>query len=146
MKTYRGKYIIKNPDKYVGDEQSIVYRSGWELKFMNYIDLNENIINWSSEEIAIPYKNPITSKTHRYFPDFLIKYYDRNGELKVSLIEVKPYAQTQPPKIPKRITRKYKEDKVTYAINCAKWEAAIKFCEKKGWDFKILTEKELFTD
>ena len=29
-------------------------------------------------------------------------------------------------------------------VNEAKWKAAQKFCEKRNWEFVILTEKELF--
>jgi len=32
---------------------------------------------------------------------------------------------------------------VTWQINNAKWTSAQRFCEKYGWKFKIVTEKEL---
>jgi hypothetical protein len=31
----------------------------------------------------------------------------------------------------------------TYVINQAKWEAAKKYADKRGWKFTILTEKDL---
>ena len=40
---------------------------------MVYCDLNENILEWGSEEIVIPYRSPLDSRVHRYFPDFYIK-------------------------------------------------------------------------
>ena len=40
---------------------------------MVYCDKNDDIIYWASEELAIPYINPIDKKRHRYFPDFIIK-------------------------------------------------------------------------
>ena len=40
---------------------------------MVYFDRNENVIEWSSEEIAIPYVSPWDNKIHRYYPDFLVK-------------------------------------------------------------------------
>ena len=71
--TYKGIYRPTNPKKYAGDPKRIVYRSNWERKFMVYCDRNEDIIHWASEELAIPYINPIDRKTHRYYPDFIIK-------------------------------------------------------------------------
>ena len=72
-KYYQGKYRPKNPIKYKGDPTNIVFRSSWELKAMKYFDLNENVLKWQSEELAVPYKSPIDGRWHRYFPDFLIE-------------------------------------------------------------------------
>ena len=69
---YRGKYKPRCPYKYKGDPTRITYRSLWELKFMKYCDSNINILEWGSEEIALPYRSPIDNKVHRYFPDFYI--------------------------------------------------------------------------
>ena len=71
--TYKGIYRPTNPKKYAGDPSKIVYRSNWERKFMVYCDRNEDITYWASEELAIPYVNPIDRKKHRYYPDFMIK-------------------------------------------------------------------------
>ena len=72
--SYKGIYRPSNPRKYKGDSQNIIYRSLWERKFMNYCDLNENILEWASEEFWIPYLDPTTNRVRRYFPDFFIKY------------------------------------------------------------------------
>ena len=40
---------------------------------MVYCDKNENVLEWSSEEIALPYKSPLDNRIHRYFPDFYIR-------------------------------------------------------------------------
>ena len=58
---YRGRYIPTYPKKYKGDPSNIIYRSLWERKFMGWCDLNENVIEWGSEEIIIPYR----SRTNR---------------------------------------------------------------------------------
>ena len=71
--SYKGRYSPTYPKKYKGDHRNVVYRSLWERKFMVFCDLNENIIEWGSEEIAIPYRSPIDKKLHRYFPDFYVK-------------------------------------------------------------------------
>ena len=87
--SYKGKYQPSYPKKYKGDPTNIIYRSLWERKFMVYCDLNENILEWGSEEIALPYRSPLDNRIHRYFPDFYIKVKESNGSLKKYLIEVK---------------------------------------------------------
>ena len=79
--SYKGKFRPKNRKKYNGNPSEIIYRSSWELKFMNYCDNNNKIVKWSSEEIIIPYRCPTDNKIHRYFPDFYIKYKDVKGKL-----------------------------------------------------------------
>jgi len=141
--SYKGKYSPSHPKKYKGDPTNIVYRSLWERKFMVYCDNNENVLEWGSEEIVLPYRSPIDNKIHRYFPDFYIKYKDVNGKIKRSLIEVKPMSQCSPPKKPQRQTKKYLNEAYEYAKNQAKWKAAREFCADRMWEFKVLTEKEL---
>lgn len=133
-----------NPSKYKGDPTNIVYRSGWERNVMQWLDNKEDVKCWSSEEIVIPYISPIDGKMHRYFIDFYVEFVDRNGNSQIMLIEVKPHAQTQEPKTKKRKTKQYINEVVTYGINKAKWNAAESYCDKKGWKFQILTEKEIF--
>ena len=141
--SYKGKFRPKNRKKYNGNPSEIIYRSSWELKFMNYCDNNNKIVKWSSEEIIIPYRCPTDNKIHRYFPDFYIKYKDVKGKLHEKVIEVKPAKQVKEPKIQKRKTKKYLTEVFTYAKNKAKWEAAEDFCKDRKWEFQILTEKEL---
>ena len=142
--SYSGKFRPSNYLKYKGDPSNIVYRSLWELKFMNYCDKNENILEWGSEELWIPYVSPKDNRVHRYFPDFYIKYRNRQGNIQKSLIEIKPLKQTKKPNMrPKRKTKSWMNEVVTYGVNQAKWKAAEEFCEDRLWDFKILTEKEL---
>jgi len=141
--SYKGKFRPKNRKKYNGNPSEIIYRSLWELKFMNYCDNNNKIVKWSSEEIIIPYRCPTDNKIHRYFPDFYIKYKDVKGKLHEKVIEVKPAKQVKEPKIQKRKTKKYLTEVFTYAKNKAKWEAAEDFCKDRKWEFQILTEKEL---
>ena len=142
--SYSGKFRPSNYLKYKGDPSNIVYRSLWELKFMNYCDKNENILEWGSEELWIPYVSPKDNRVHRYFPDFYIKYRNRQGNIQKSLVEIKPLKQTKKPNMsPKRKTKTWMNEVVTYGVNQAKWKAAEEFCEDRLWDFKILTEKEL---
>ena len=139
----QGKYKPSNPEKYRGDVCNIIYRSSWERKFLYYCDMNKNIIEYSSEEVVIPYRSPVDNKYHRYFVDFYIKYKDANGRIKKSLIEIKPFRQTQEPKVQKRKTKGYIYEVVEYAKNQAKWKAAEEWCLDRGYEFKVLTENEL---
>ena len=122
---YKGKFKIKNPQKYKGNPSNIIYRSLMELRFMKWCDNNEKILKWSSEEIVIPYISPIDNKKHRYFPDFLIQ--TTKGWI---LIEVKPQIQTKPPKkiLMEKVTlkkrRRYVRAVRTWLVNEAKWKAA----------------------
>ena len=143
MNTYKGYYKPKNPSKYLGDPTNIVYRSSWERQCMLYFDRNDNVVKWGSEEIVIPYRSPLDRRVHRYFVDFIIKVRTTKGELETHLIEVKPYKQTKPPKIPSRKTKRYLNEVTTYLVNEAKWKAANEYCEDRRWKFQIITENEL---
>ncbi len=140
---YKGKYKVRAPYKYKGNPTKVVYRSSWELKFMNYCDTNTNILEWGSEEMYVWYKSPVDNKPHRYFPDFYIKARESNGQIKKYIIEVKPQRQTKPPAKQKRQTRGYLREAYEYAKNQAKWKAANEWCLDRGFEFKVLTEKEL---
>ena len=141
--SYKGKYYPSYPRKYKGDPTNIIYRSLWERKFMVYCDKNDNILEWASEEIAIPYRSPVDNRVHRYFPDFYMKVKERGGKVKRYVIEVKPAKQTKPPVKPKRQTKGYIREAYEYAKNQAKWKMAREFCAHRQWEFKVVTEKEL---
>jgi len=143
--SYKGKFNPSFPKKYIGNPSNIVYRSLWELKFLKYCDTNENILEYASEELAIPYRSPIDGRIHRYFPDAYIKVKESDGSIKKYLIEIKPYKQTMPPTKPKKQTKGYIYEAYEYAKNQSKWEAAREYCKDKGWTFKVITEKELFS-
>ena len=98
---YRGRYIPTYPKKYKGDPSNIIYRSLWERKFMVYCDRNDRILEWGSEEFFIPYRSPLDGKIHRYFPDFYVKVKTKQNTIKKWVVEVKPKAQTRPPRTPR---------------------------------------------
>ena len=89
----QGPYTVKNTAKYVGNGVPR-YRSGWELAFMRFLDNNDNVMQWASESIQIPYRNPVTGKQSIYVPDFLITYKTRQNTLIAELIEIKPKKQS----------------------------------------------------
>ena len=144
---YRGKFKVKNSQKYKGNPSNIIYRSLMELRFMKWCDSSEKILNWSSEEVVIPYISPIDNNRHKYFPDFLIQ--TAKGWF---LIEVKPQIESRPPKkklvenLNLKKKRRYMKSVRTWLINEAKWKAAKKVCEVEGWTFEIFTEKQLTPD
>ena len=141
--SYSGRYRPTNPRKYKGDPRNIVYRSLWERKFMVYCDSHDHIIEWGSEEFSIPYRDPVSGRRRRYFPDFYMKVKERGGKIKRYVIEVKPAKQTKPPVKPKRQTKGYIREAYEYAKNQAKWKMAREFCADRQWEFKVVTEKEL---
>ena len=141
--TYRGKYKVKNPEKYRGDPNNVVYRSSWETKFFIYCDTNKNVIEWASEEIVIPYVSPLDGKRHRYFVDGYMKVRQADGTIQKYMVEIKPKKYTVPPVQPQRKTQQYLQECLQYAVNQAKWEAATNVCLDNGWKFIILTEDHL---
>lgn len=143
-KYHQGRFHPQNPQKYKGDVNNIIYRSSWELKFMQWCDRNENIMEYGSEEFWIPYVSPVDNRVHRYFPDFIIKVKESNEEIKTYVIEVKPKRQTAPPKQKSRVTKSYLYEIQTYAVNQSKWNAADEWCKDRRLEFKVITEQELF--
>lgn len=152
----QGKYTPKNPQKYKGNVENIVYRSSWELSFNQFLDNNPNILEWSSEENPIPYFHPIKKRPARYFPDYWVKYRDAKGRLREEIIEVKPskeakqavyliehnFEQMPPIRTKNPKTKLYAQ--LTMLVNAAKWKSAIEHCNKYGIKFRIVTEKGLF--
>ena len=140
---YSGRFIPKNPAKYMGDHKNIIYRSSWECRVMDWLDRNPSIISWNSEEIIVPYKSPIDGRFHRYFPDFLVKVQTKDNKTKTLMIEIKPKKQTAPPEPQKRKTKRYITEVMTWGVNESKWKAATEFCLDRGWEFKVMTEEHL---
>lgn len=138
--TYKGRFRPTNYKKYQGDPTNIIYRSGWELRFMKYLDTNPSVLEWSSEEICIPYISPIDNRPHRYFPDFKVKIATSMGGTKTMIVEIKPHAQTIQPKVQKRKTRKYITEVMTWGVNEAKWKSARQWCLDRKYEFIIMDE------
>jgi TnsA endonuclease N terminal len=133
----QGKFNIRNPQKYIGGKQP-TYRSGWEFAFMQFLDNNPAVLQWASESISIPYRNPFTNKQTVYIPDFLMIYNDSQGQKHAEVIEVKPSSETTLENA--RSTR----DRAYVALNTAKWQAATAWCKMNGLKFRVVTENEIF--
>ena len=147
----QGEYKPLNSLKYKG-KYPIIYRSSWELRLCKFFDQNDNVIKWSSESVIVPYYNPITQRQHRYFPDFTVEYYDKEGTLIKEMIEVKPEKdaaiaegrKAPPNRGKKQSTRSYMSQMATHVRNTAKWDAAKVTAAKLGYRFRVITEKDLF--
>jgi hypothetical protein len=136
---YKGRYKVKNPHKYIGDVNNVVYRSSWERAAFKWLDENEDIVQFGSEEIIVPYVCGTDNKVHRYFVDLFFK----TKEGKMYLIEIKPKKELTPPKNPGKRTRKYIKESLTYVKNQSKWKAANEYALDHGMVFQVWTEETL---
>jgi hypothetical protein len=134
----QGKFVLKHPDKYVGN-RSPTYRSSWEWAVMNMCDNNPSIAKWASEAIKIPYRCPLTGKQTIYVPDFFVNYIDKNGKQHAEVWEVKPASQAIREKVGKN-----KMNQAHYIKNMAKWEAARAWCSQQGIMFRVISENDIF--
>lgn len=142
-KQYRqGKYQVINYKKYDGDPTNVIYRSSWERIVLNWLDLSQNVVSFSSEEVVIPYFDETQQKMRRYFMDIKATFKMKDGSLKTYLIEIKPFKETQPPRKTKN-QRVMLEALATYQTNQCKWQAAKAYCAERGWHFMIVTEYEI---
>ena len=139
MKTYSGKYHVKNPQRYKGDSSDVVYRSHWEKSCFIWLDEHKDVEWWNSEEFVVRYFYDVDKVWRRYFIDLTIRW--KNG--KTILVEVKPKKQCQPPKVKKPKSQRSLNEAFTWVMNCNKWEAADKVAKDNGWEFVIWTEDEL---
>lgn len=137
----QGFFYPKNLDKFVSKDNKAVYRSGLELDYFRILDKNPNVLKWGSEEVIVPYF--FDNKWHKYYVDLFVVF--KFGEsVKKYFIELKPYSQTVEPKMSKRkkqMSMLYEAHQ--WAKNQAKWKAATDYAKKNGWEFHILTEKDL---
>jgi hypothetical protein len=133
----QGTYFVRNRKKYVGRGEPR-YRSGWEHAFMRFCDNNDNIIQWASESINIPYRNPLTGKNTIYVPDFFIQYRTKANKVCTEIIEIKPKKQSV------LESKASARDRAAIAVNYAKWDAATKWCRRQGLVFRVITEDDIF--
>jgi hypothetical protein len=110
----------------------IIYRSSYERKFIAWLENNEQVKNWGSECIRIPYLY-IDGKMHSYYPDYFVEMVDGTK----MVVEIKPSSQTKRPVNENTWVGK------EYRKNMCKWKATMEFCQAKGYKFKILTEKTI---
>jgi len=132
-----GKYTIKNPEKYIG-KRAPTYRSSWEFTFCSFCDNNPAVVNWASEAITIPYRNPVSGKNTVYIPDFIVVYEDKYQRKHTELIEIKPSKE-----VTMESAKSYR-DQLMVAINMAKWAAADSWARANNMKFRVVTEFDIF--
>ena len=160
---HQGNFIPKNKNKVVklNSKGGIYYRSSWELKVMTWFDNNDQITKWGAECITVPYQlthyeknGDINLKSHCYYPDF---YYELtvNGSTRKIVAEVKPMKEyllvkslqekklVMPTNPTMKKLKNFEYDLKMAQKNGEKWETMIKYCDKKGWDFIVITEETL---
>lgn len=99
------------------NNKKIHYRSGYELEVYKCLEQMHDVVRYDAEPFGIPYWYKGEHK--KYFPDLMVQFADGH----VEIWEVKPASQT------------------TYDLNDAKWSAADKFCEARGYHFEVKTEQ-----
>jgi len=150
----QSEYKIINKEKYIGDHAPY-YRSSWEARMMNFLDLNSKVIRWGSENVLIPYN--YMGKNHTYHTDFFVELKDNNNNIRKFIVEIKPHGQgpsanskgqVSKPKPPKNRTvkalKRYIFETQQWEKNAAKWAAAQSFCAQHGMEFIVLSKEDLF--
>lgn len=138
----QGKYVLKNPNKYVVNTKFIHYKSSYERRCFKYFDESKSVISWGYETVSVPYQ--FTGKSHTYFIDIYAEIRNAKGGVDRYLIEIKPKKQVSAPKnSPRRNQTNYKKELLIYNMNCAKWRYAESYAKQNGMKFKIMTEDQI---
>jgi len=164
-KYHQGNYIPINKEKVIklNSEGGIYYRSSLEKKkMMVWFDNNDKIIRWCAECNKIPYQlthyeksGDINLKSHTYYPDFYYELEKNDRTTSKVICEVKPHKEYEDVilfekklfNVPQNATTK-KLKNLEYRLkmaqkNSQKWKTMIRYCEKKGLKFIVITEQHL---
>jgi len=163
--TYQGYYKVQHPEKYIGNVNTIIYRSSWELAFLRWCDYSPSIIKFSSEPISIPYYDRISKLEEckkyglnpndpknwvikNYHTDFWVEIDKGNGEIQKMFIEIKPSNKLKKPIPPDKNAslkehRRFNIQAREYLINEAKFASMKAYAEKNNANFFVFTEKTL---
>ena len=163
--TYQGYYKVQHPEKYIGNVNTIIYRSSWELAFLRWCDYSPSIIKFSSEPISIPYYDRISKLEEckkyglnpndpknwvikNYHTDFWVEIDKGNREIQKMFIEIKPSNKLKKPIPPDKNAslkehRRFNIQAREYLINEAKFASMKAYAEKNNANFFVFTEKTL---
>ena len=72
-----------------------------------------------------------------------MKVKEKDGSIKEYLIEVKPSKETKLSSTNGKRAKTILYERALYLQNLSKWVSAKKYCEERGWIFKLVTETEL---
>lgn len=134
----RTKFTPAHPEKYKGD-LPIELKSLWELDFAKYCDNHPDVMQWTYEPTKIPYHDPLTNRQKIYIPDFLVTFITRGRSAVTKLIEIKPQHEAVTEQA------RNKKDALLTLKNDAKWKAAMAWAMRRGIDFVVMTEAEMYS-
>ena len=134
----RTTYSPNHPEKYKGD-LPIELKSLWELDFAKYCDQHPDVMQWTYEPTKIPYHDPISNRQKIYIPDFLVTFITKSRQAVTKLIEIKPQGQAWYEQ------SRTSKDALLTLKNDAKWKAAQNWAMRRGIDFIIMTEADMYT-
>jgi hypothetical protein len=135
----QGRFTPKYPSKYIGNVNDIVYRSSWERVIFHWVDKNPAVLEWCSEELVIPYYNPLDKMQHRYFPDIFARIQSKD-RIRECVIEIKPLIHSIRPVVKKQRKKTLNHQMERYVQNAVKWQAADHYCKQRGWEFILLCD------
>lgn len=152
-------FKCKFPEKYHKSAKAPMWKSLWEAKVFQALDVNPYVIEWGYEPFPIYYHNPIYMNYTVYWPDIYAHIKMDNGAEHRILSEIKPAKYCVMPKKPNAPTGqdpkkweryrkaliRHKSDSRDYMVNMAKWNAAQTWCQKHGFRWVILNEKNTNT-
>lgn len=123
--SFRGVVVSRKPGLEVEFESTL------ERDFAFLLEYNKHVSEYEAQPLKIVYHDK-DGKKRRYTPDFLVKYsedFEVSKGLKPTLYEVK-----------------YRDDlRENFAQYKPKFRAAIDYCKKVGWEFRIVTERSIRT-
>lgn len=135
----QGVFVPKNKEKFDGEQA--IYRSGLELKYFKKLDENPNVIKWGSENVVVPYF--FENKWHKYYIDLYVVF-KVGDKIKKFFIEIKPQEQVEQPQIGRfNKQERYLKECATWQKNLTKWKYAKEYAEKNGFEFHVLTERDV---
>jgi len=125
-----GKYSLRGRVHSSKNTTSLDFESSLERDYLLLLEFDVNVERFVEQPIEIAFEHD--AKIRHYTPDVLVYYRE---DLDV--------AQNFPPTL---IEIKYRKDiKKNWLELKPKFRAALNYAHSKGWNFKILTEKEIRT-
>jgi hypothetical protein len=127
----QGLFTPNNKDKVIklNSQGGLYYRSGLEQKMMIYLDNNSKIKFWGAEHLRIPYqKTEWVSETQEF------KTTEHSSETKEPKLNDNPTSKQ---------LKNFEYALKMYNKNLSKWKYMIEYCDRKGFEFIIITEQHL---
>jgi hypothetical protein len=103
---------------------SVQFESALEENLLYILNFDSDVLSFHDQPLKIEYKDD-RGRTRSYTPDYLVEYRNRNPVL----FEVKSSELL----------------KNNYEVLAPGFEAAKLFASKKGWEFQVITDKEVKT-